>query len=184
MRHSAEPMIGVEHWLVAVHVEPVGRSVALHTWAELHCAGELQLEHVTPLVPQAVLLVPVTHVPAEQQPLAHVVGPHAINAPSVPTTLTEPLGLVGVSMITNTVTVAPVVLFHPVVSAAPAEPALALATQVRAPHAARLVAKFSETSRPEAGVAVTVRLRLFGTVYATTKSGPTEGVRQPEPVPW
>lgn len=86
-------------------------------------------------------------------------------------------------MMTNTVCVEPVVLFHAMVSATPAAPALVPATHVREPHAATLVAKFTETSRPDTGVAVTVKLRFDGTEYASTKSGPVEGVKQPVPVP-
>jgi hypothetical protein len=142
----------------------VGKSLALHVCELLHCAGELQLEHVWPPVPQADELVPARHWPPEQQPFGHVTEPHPSSAPSVPTTLTAPEGLAGVSMMTNTVTVAPVVLFHPAVSATPAAPAFALAVHVREPQAARLVAKFIDTSNPLTGVAVTVRLRLFGTL--------------------
>jgi hypothetical protein len=166
-----------------VHEEPVGRSVALHTRLALHCAGEVQLLHAAPFVPHAELLVPATHVPAEQQPLGQVIDPHPMSAPSVPVTLTEPEGFVAASTITYTVTVAPVVLFQPVVSATPVPPAFTPATQVRESHAATLVARLSEMSSPLAGVAVTVRLRLFGIEYATTKSGPVEGVWQPVPVP-
>lgn len=139
---------------------------------------------VAPPLPHAELLEPATHVPAEQHPLGQVIDPQPRSAPSVPVTLTDPEGLVAASTITNTVTAAPVVLFQPVVSDTPLPPPLTPATQVREPHAATLVARFNEMSRPLAGLAVTVRLRLLGIVYATTKSGPVEGVTQPVPVPW
>jgi hypothetical protein len=142
----------------------------------LHCAGEVQVLHAAPFVPHAELEVPTMHVPAEQHPLGHVIDPQPRRAPSVPVTLTEPAGIVAVSTITYTVTVEPVVLFQPVVSATPVPPAFTPATQVRESHAATLVARLSEMSRPLTGVAVTVRLRLFGIVYATTKSGPVDGV--------
>ena len=101
----------------------------------------------------------------------------------MPTTVTDPAGLVGASTMTNTVTDAPVVLFHARVSPAPVPPVFVPATQVREPHAAVLVAKFTDTSSPLTGVAVTVRLRLFGTTYDTTKSGPVDGVKHPVPAP-
>ena len=47
--------------MLAVQGEPVGKSVALHAWLALHCAGDEQVVHAAPPEPHAEFAVPLTH---------------------------------------------------------------------------------------------------------------------------